>query len=159
MESYRRILVAIITGGETDILLQRAAGLSQVHRAQLLVVRVLDTRSGFEPDGPTALLPGDAVARRVPDTKRRLDLLLAQHNLGWAESKVVWGVPQAMLAHIIRTWEPDLVVTCEGDLPREITKGADTLKVGRRNWFSRLLGALAPAPAPAHPTLSRNPRG
>jgi nucleotide-binding universal stress UspA family protein len=149
MKTYRRILVSIAAGGETNILLQRAAGLAQAAQAQLLVVRVLDGRSGFAPDGPAAAWPPDVAARRVPETKRRLDLLLAQNDLGWAESRVVWGEPEDQLAHIVRTWEPDLVVTGAGDLPREVTNGADTLKVGRRSWFSRLWDALSPAPAPA----------
>jgi nucleotide-binding universal stress UspA family protein len=153
MKTYRRILVSIAAGGETEILLQRAVALTHGHQAQLLVVRVLDTRGGFEPDGPAASLRGDALARRVPETKRRLDLLLAQNNLSWAEAKVVWGVPQAELVQITRTWKPDLVVACDGHLLREIANGADTLNVGRRNWFSRLFGRLPSASASAPVSL------
>ena len=47
MKTYRRILVSIAAGGETHLLLQRAAGLAHAQHAQLLVVRILDGRSGF----------------------------------------------------------------------------------------------------------------
>ena len=159
MKAYRRILVSITAGSETDILLQRAAGLSRADQAQLLVVRILDTRNGFEADGPAASLPGDAVARHAPEAKRRLDLLMAQNNLGWAESKVVWGVPQAMLTDLVRTWEPDLVVASEGRLSKEIANGADILKVASRSWFSRLRDVLFPASVPERLTFSRHPHG
>lgn len=142
MKTYRRILVPIPADGQGDVLLQRAAELVQARHAQMLVVRVLDTRSGFEPDGPAAALPGEAAARRSPDVKKRLDLQLARNNLGWAEAKVVWGEPQAVLADVIRNWAPDLVVACAGLLPTGIAEDADVLTVGCRSLFGRLVGAL-----------------
>lgn len=142
MKTYRRILVPIPADGQGDILLQRAGELARAQHAQMLVVRVLDTRSGFEPDGPAASLPGEAAARRSPDVKKRLDLLLARNNLGWAEAKVVWGEPRAVLADVIRNWAPDLVVACAGLLPMGIAEDADILTVGRRSLFGRLVGAL-----------------
>jgi nucleotide-binding universal stress UspA family protein len=149
MKTYRRILVSLANAGETEVLLQRAAGLAHVNQAQLLVVRVLDTRSGFEADGPAASLPEAAASRRAPETKRRLDLLLAQNDLGWAESLVVWGDPKVMIAKLIRTWEPDLIVAGECHLPRQVAHRLDTLEVRSRSGFSRLLGGLIPAsPSP-----------
>jgi nucleotide-binding universal stress UspA family protein len=142
MKTYRRILVPVPSGGQGDILLQRAAELAQARHTQMLVVRVLDTRSGFEPDGPAAVLPGEAAARRAPDVKKRLDLLLARNNLGWAEAKVIWGEPKTVLADVIRDWAPDLVVACAGLLPQEIAEDADILTVGCRSLFGRLAGAL-----------------
>jgi nucleotide-binding universal stress UspA family protein len=142
MKTYRRILVPIPSGGQGDILLQRAAELAQTQHTQMLVVRVLDTRSGFEPDGPAAMLPGEAAARRAPDVRKRLDLQLARNNLGWAEAKVVWGEPKTVLADVILSWAPDLVVACAGLLPQEIAEDADILTVGCRSLFGRLAGAL-----------------
>ena len=142
MKTYQRILVPIPSGGQGDILLQRAAELAKAQHTQMLVVRVLDTRSGFEPDGPAALLPDEAASRRAPDVKKRLDLQLARNNLGWAEAKVVWGEPQTVLADVIRDWAPDLVVACTSLQPHGIAEDADILTVGCRSLFGRLAGAL-----------------
>ncbi len=149
MKSYRRILVPISSAGQGDILLQRAAEIAQGQRMQMLVVRVLDTRSGFEPDGPAAVMPGEAAARRAPDARKRLDLQLARSNLGWAEARVVWGEPESVLADIIRIWEPDLVVACAGQLPQGIMVDTDILTVARRGLFRRLT-EIFHHPAPRH---------
>lgn len=149
MKTYRRILVPISAGDQGDFLLQRAAELAQGQRTQMLVVRVLDTRSGFEPDGPVATLPGEAAARRAPEAMKHLDLQLARNNLAWAEAKVVWGEPKAVLADVVRSWDPDLVVACAGRLPQGIAEGADILTVGRRSLFRRLAEVLH-HPAPRH---------
>lgn len=138
MKTYRRILVPIVSAGEGDILLRRAAEIAQGQRVQMLVVRVLDTRSGFEPDGPAAVMPGEAAARRAPDAKKRLDLLLARNNLGWAEARVVWGDPKNVLSEVIRTWQPDLVVASAGRLPVGVLADADVLTVARRGLLSAL---------------------
>ena len=149
MKTYRRILVPLSADGQSDILLYRAAELAQAQDAKMLVVRVLDTRSGFEPDGPAAVLPGEAAARRAPDARKRLDLQLARNNLAWAEAQVVWGEPKAVLAEVIRSWQPDLVVTFAGHLPEEATDGADALTVSRPSVFRRLAEAFN-YPSPRH---------
>lgn len=149
MKAYRRILVPITSTGQGDILLQRAAELAQAQRAQMLALRILDTRSGIAPDGPAAVLPGEAAARRAPGAKKQLDLQLARMNLGWAEARVVWGEPIVLLTEIIRAWEPDLVVACAGQLPYGITEDADTLTVACGGLFKRLSGMLN-NPAPRH---------
>lgn len=138
MNTYQRILVPVPVGGHGDVLLHRAAELSRSHGAQMLVVHVIDTRSGFEPDGPAGVLPGEAAARCVPEVKKRLDLQLARNNLGWAEAKVVWGEPRARLAEVIHAWKPDIVVTCDGHLPQGIAPEADILIVGCASWLRRL---------------------
>lgn len=138
MKTYRRILVPVPAGGQSDILLQRASELAHSQRTQMLVVRVLDTRSGFEPDGPAAVLPGEAAARRAPGVRKQLDLQLARNNLGWVEAKVVWGEPKSVLADLIRDWQPDLVVACAGQLPSGIAESVDIFTVGRRSWLKRL---------------------
>lgn len=149
MKTYRRILVPISAGDQSDFLLQRAAELAQAQRTQMLVVRVLDTSSGFEPDGPAAILPGEAAARRAPEVMKHLDLQLARNNLGWAEAKVVWGETKTVLAEIVRSWDPDLVVAGAGYLPQGIADGADILTVGRRSLFRRLAEVLH-HPTPRH---------
>jgi len=149
MKTYRRILVPIANDGQGDILLLRAAELAQAQSTQMLVVRVLDTRSGFEPDGPAAALPDEAAARRAPAAMKRLDLQLTRNNLAWAEAKVVWGEPKVVLADLIRHWQPDLVVACTGTMPQGIAEDADILNVGCHRLFKRLTEAFH-HPAPRH---------
>jgi len=149
MKTYRRILVPISADGQSDVLLHRAAELAQAQGTKMRVVRVLDTRSGFEPDGPAAVLPGEAAARRAPDVKKRLDLQLARNNLGWVEANVLWGEPKAVLADVIRNWQPDLVVTLAGYLPQALTEDVDVLTVSRPGVFRRLAEAFH-NPSPRH---------
>lgn len=141
MNTYQRILVPIPASGQGDILLHRAAELAQSRRVQILVVQVIDTRSGFEPDGPAAVLPGEAAARRAPAVRKRLDLQLARNSLSWAEAKVVWGEPEAVLADVIRAWKPDVIVACAGQLSQSVVQETDILTIGCRSLFSRLTKA------------------
>lgn len=141
MKNYRRILVPILAGSQSDVLLHRVAELAQVSRTQMLVVHVLDSHSAIPSDGPAGALPGELTARRAPEAMKRLELQLARNNLAWAEAKVVWGDPQVLLADIIRTWAPDLVVTCN-QLPQGLVQGPDTLTVGCRSLFRRLAQTL-----------------
>ncbi|MBZ0105289.1 MAG: universal stress protein [Sulfuricella denitrificans] len=138
MTTYQRILVSISAGGQSDVLLHRAAELAQSQRIQMLVVQVIDTRSGFESEGPAGILPGESAARRIPDAIKRLDLLLARNNLSWAEAKVVRGEPKVALAEVIRAWKPDVVVTCDSHLLHGIEQDADILTVSRQSLFRRL---------------------
>ncbi len=149
MKTYQRILVPITSAGQGEMLLQRAAEIAQGQRAQMLVVRVLDTGSGFEPDGPAAALPGEAAARMAPEARKRLDLQLARKSLGWAEARVVWGEPKNVLGEIVRDWTPDLVVACAGQLPHGVADGADVLTVARRSLLGRLAEMFL-HPAPRH---------
>jgi nucleotide-binding universal stress UspA family protein len=149
MKTYQRILVPIPAGGNSDHLLQRAAELAQARHTQMLVVRMLGTGSVFEPDGPAAVLPQDMAARRAPEARKRLDLQLARNNLAWAEAKVVWGDPKLLLADIIRSWKPDLVVTIAGQLPHEVAEGLDILTVSSRSLLRRLSEAFH-HPVPRH---------
>lgn len=144
MKAYQRILVPVPTDGRADILLHRAAELAAAThgRTCMLVLRVLNTRSGFESEGPAGSLPGDRAARRVPEARRRLDLALSRANLAWAEARVAWGEPLAVLADVVRDWSPDLVLTCAGELPAGVANGADVLSVGCRGLLARLADAF-----------------
>jgi nucleotide-binding universal stress UspA family protein len=150
MNSYQRILVRIPAGGQGDTLLHRAAELAQSRHTQILVVRVIDTRSGFESDGPAGMLPGEAAARRVPQARKRLDLQLARNNLCWAESKVVCGEPKAALTELVRAWKPDVVVTCDGDLQHGIVQDVDILTVSCGSLFRRLTQSWRRQPTLQH---------
>lgn len=151
MKAYQRILVPVPADGRADILLHRAAELaaSTPGRARMLVLRVLDTRHGFESEGPAGSLPGDRAARRVPEARKRLDLALSRANLSWVEAKVTWGEPRVVLADVVRDWCPDLVLSCAGELPAGLAKDADVLSVGCRGMFARLADAFHP-PAAGH---------
>lgn len=151
MKAYQRILVPVPADGRADILLHRAAELAAAThaRVQLLALRVVDSRGGFESEGPAGSLPGDRAARRVPEARKRLDLALSRANLSWAEAKVAWGEPRAVLAEVVRDWSPDLVLTCAGELPAGLANGADVLSVGCRGLFARLADAFH-LPAAGH---------
>jgi nucleotide-binding universal stress UspA family protein len=150
MKAYQRILVPVPADGRADILLHRAAELAAAHpRVRLLALRVVDSRTGFESEGPAGSLPGDRAARRVPEARKRLDLALSRANLSWAEAKVTWGEPRAVLADVARDWSPDLVVACAGELPASLAPGADVLSVGCRGLFARLADAIH-LPAAGH---------
>lgn len=144
MKSYHRILVPILNNGQSGALLQKVSDIARYSRPQVLVVRILDTRSGFEPDGPAAIFPEEAAARRAPAALKRLELQLARSNLGWAEAKVVWGVPKVKLAGLVRAWQPDLVVTGKTQLPKEISASVDVLTTAGKSLFRRLMDALIP---------------
>lgn len=138
MTSYRRILVPILSGSHAEIQLHRVSELLHSADAQLLVLRVIDTRSGCEPDGPAALSP----SRRVTEAKRRLDLQLARYNLSWAEARVVAQETDSALREIIQSWQPDLVLVCGGQLPEGTAQGADILTVGRCGILKRFADSL-----------------
>ena len=146
MKTYRRILVPIFSAGQAALLLQRVSDLVQGGSAQLLVVRILDTRSGFESDGPAGMLPEEAAVRRARDARKRLDQQLARHDLAWAEARVLWRDPKAAMAEVVDAWSPDLVVTIAGGFPEGLADGADILKVDRRNLLGRLADALLEFP-------------
>ncbi|MBI4755864.1 MAG: SulP family inorganic anion transporter [Betaproteobacteria bacterium] len=114
---YRRILVPYAPGWRGEALLARAAELAGAGQAALMVVQVLEERRGFDSDGPAGTLPAERLARRQPQARRELELLLARSSLGWAQARVLHGEAAAALAEVMRTWRPDLVVTCPSLLP------------------------------------------
>lgn len=143
---YRRILVPYAPGWRGEALLARAAELAGAGQAALMVVQVLEERRGFDSDGPAGTLPAERLARRQPRARRQLELLLARNNLGWAEAQVVRGDPAEALAEVMRTWRPDLVVTCpsllaagriESLAPDGGAMVPDVLSVGCMNIFAR----------------------
>ena len=142
MKTYRRILVPIFSASQTALLLHRVSDIVQGGSAQLMVVRILDTHSGYEADGPAGMLPEEAAGRRARDAGKRLDLQLARHNLTWAEARVLWRDPKAAMAEVVDTWNPDLVVTIAGGFPEGFADGADILRVDRRNLLGRLADAM-----------------
>ena len=154
MKAYRRILVPMPADGRGEILLRRAAEMLPVSRADMMVVQVLDTRAGFESDGPAGSLVGEREARRVPGARRRLDLLLARHNLAWAEARVLCGEPRPAMTEFIRAWRPDLVVTCARLSPEDLAGDPagdppDVLTVQCHRLFGRL-GEVFGHPLPGH---------
>ncbi|MBI4741221.1 MAG: universal stress protein [Betaproteobacteria bacterium] len=142
MKTYKRILAPVFSDGQSELLLRRVKELTQTAHAQVLVLRVLDTRSGFAPDGPAAAFPEEAAMRRAADSKKRLELQLARYDLAWAEARVAWGEPAATVSEVARAWQPDLVVTCGTRLPRDLAEKVDVLTVGRASTVGRWADAL-----------------
>lgn len=118
MRAYRRILVAIPACEPGEPLLQRAAALAGMNRDARVLVACL---SG----------PADAPARpRLASLRQRLDLLLARNNLAWAETRIAAGDARAVLADLIRSWRPDLLLACRSQLPQNPGHGLDILTPG-----------------------------
>jgi hypothetical protein len=153
MKTRQRILVPFTHGYNGSALLRRASELAASGNVELQVVSVLDTRSGFEPDGPAGNLPGERAARLAPAEQKRLEHELMRHGLGQAQATVIWGEPRAALSALIRSWCPDLVV-CDGRTRRMLPArtrqpGPEMMRIGRDGAFTRLAGLFA-SPAQGH---------
>lgn len=148
MNTRQRILVPFTHGYNGSALLRRASELAASGNVELRVVSVLDTRSGFESDGPAGNLPGERAARLAPAEQKRLEHDLMRHGLDRAQASVIWGEPRAALSDLIRNWRPDLVV-CDGRTRRMLPawtaqEGPEMMSVGRDNAFARLAGFFYP---------------
>jgi hypothetical protein len=148
MKARQRILVPFTHGYSSSALLRRAGELAASGDVELRVVSVLDTRSGFDLDGPAGNLPGERAARLAPPEQKRLEHDLMRHGLDQAQATVIWGEPRAALSALIHSWCPDLVV-CDGRtrrlLPaRSDPAGPELMTIGRDGHFSRLAGLFLP---------------
>lgn len=153
MKTRQRILVPFTHGHSGSALLRRAGEIAAAGEIELLVVSVLDTRSGFELDGPAGNLPGERAARLAPAEQKRLDHDLMWHGLGRARATVIWGEPRAALSALIHSWRPDMIV-CDGRTRRMLPartgdEGPQMMRVGRTGAFARLAGFFFP-PAQGH---------
>jgi len=147
-KTRQRILVPLTHGHSGSALLRRASEITASGQSELLVVSVLDTRSGFEPDGPAGNLPGERAARLAPAEQKRLEHDLMRHGLERAEATVIWGEPRAALSALIRSWRPDLVV-CDGRTRRMLPahtgeEGPEMMRIDRNDAFARLTGFFFP---------------
>jgi nucleotide-binding universal stress UspA family protein len=153
MKTHQRILVPFTHGHSGSALLRRAGEIAAAGEIELLVVSVLDTRSGFELDGPAGNLPDERAARLAPAEQKRLDHDLMRHGLGRARATVIWGEPRAALSALIRSWRPDMIV-CDGRTRRMLpartgNEGPQMMRVDRTGAFARLAGFFFP-PAQGH---------
>jgi hypothetical protein len=147
MKTPQRILVPFTHGHSGAALLRHAGEVAASRQAELLVVSVVDTRSGFEPDGPAASLPGERAARLAPAEQKRLESELVRHGLGRATATVIWGEPRAALSALIARWQPDTIV-CDGRtrrmLPARMAPAGPTLMTIGSNPVARLTGFFFP---------------
>jgi nucleotide-binding universal stress UspA family protein len=153
MKTRQRILVPFTHGHSGSALLRRAGEIATSADIELLVASVLDTRSGFESDGPAGGLPGERAARLAPAERKRIEHDLVRHGLDRAQATVIWGEPRAALAGLIRSWRPDLVV-CDGRTRRMLPDrsgedGPATMRIGRSGPLARLAEFFVPQ-APGH---------
>ncbi|WP_018078374.1 universal stress protein [Thiobacillus denitrificans] len=153
MKTHQRILVPFTHGHSGSALLRRAGEIAAAGEIELLVVSVLDTRSGFDLDGPAGNLPDERAARLAPAEQKRLDHDLLRHGLGRARATVIWGEPRAALSALIRSWRPDMIV-CDGRTRRMLpartgNEGPQMMRVDRTGAFARLAGFFFP-PAQGH---------
>ncbi len=148
MKTRQRILVPFTHGHSGAALLRRASELAASGEVELLVASVLDTRSGFEIDGPAGNLPGERAARLAPPEQKRIERDLVRHGLGRAQATVIWGEPQSALSALIQSWRPDLVV-CDGRTRRMLParfaeEGPELVMLENNGAFARLSGLFMP---------------
>jgi len=149
MKTRQRILVPFTHGYNGSALLRRASELVASGNVELRVVSVLDTRSGFDLDGPAGNLPGERAARLAPAEQKRLEHDLMRHGLDRAQAAVIWGEPRAALSALISSWRPDLVV-CDGRTRRMLPtqtrqeEGPELMRIGRNSAFARLADIFHP---------------
>jgi len=148
MKPLQRILVPFTHGHSGSALLRRAGEIAASANVELLVVSVLDVRSGFEADGPAGNLPGERAARLAPAEQKRLEHDLMRHGLEQARATVIWGEPRAALSELMRTWNPDLVV-CDSRTQRMLPArpgegGPELMRVDRDGALSRVAGFFFP---------------
>lgn len=130
MKNHRRILVTLPDDARADALLRQASQDAVQGASKLLALKVLDTRSGFEPDGPAAVFTSERLARQLPAARAVLKRQMERHNLAWAETRVVCDEPGLAISACVRDWRPDLVIDCadflsddnrfEGDDPPDV---------------------------------------
>lgn len=155
MKNYRRILIAALAEQAIGNLLPRAAALAG-NTAEVMVAQIIDTTSGFAPDGPAAVTAEEKAARKLPGIRRRLELELAHGPLAGAQAQVLVGSPAEVLAGLLREWEPDLIVAAGSLLPQTWIEQAlrhaagvrpDVLKVERPPLLAQLLDLVIPRTA------------
>jgi nucleotide-binding universal stress UspA family protein len=148
MKTRQRVLVPFTHGHSGSALLRRASEIAASGEVELLVVSVLDTRAGFDLDGPAGNLPGERAARLAPAEQKRLEHDLLRHGLDQAQATVIWGEPRAALSSLIRSWRPDLVV-CDGRTRRMLPartnqEGPEMMRIDGNGAFARLAGLFVP---------------
>jgi hypothetical protein len=155
MKSYQRILVPVLAGQAIAPMARRATALASPG-SEVRIVAIIDTASGFEPDGPAAVTATERAARKRPAVLRRLERELARGPLASAAAQVLAGEPGRVLRRLLCEWRPDLVVAQDGLLPPAWLHGAlgaagtplpDVIKVARPPLLSRLLGMMQPRAA------------
>ena len=148
MKTRQRVLIPFTHGHSGSALLRHAGEIAASGNVELLVVSVLDTRSGFDADWPAGALPGDRAARLAPPEQKRLEHDLKRHGLCQAQATVIWGEPRTALSTLIRSWRPDLVV-CDARTRRMLPTQSDPegpalMTIGRNGALARLAGLFAP---------------
>jgi hypothetical protein len=123
--------------GRGGLALLREAAAQANAGALIRVVRILDTRSGFDADGPAGQLPDERVARRV--AAERQALVAAVHNAGIppCQIDVLWGEPAVTLAALIASWRPERVLG-----GKRLVSPRFAGNSGRAAWLAALWGRM-----------------
>jgi hypothetical protein len=115
MKTYRKILVPSFSSCPSVAQLTRCSELAVPGDCKVRVVHILDRSRIFESDGPVGIFPQEElIASKVSDTRQRLRLLLERNELDWAQSSVVVGDPQPLLARELKAMAPELVIVTKG---------------------------------------------
>lgn len=139
---YQRVLALIKLDGTDEKIARKALLLARLNRAQLLFLHLVEPDAALDGGYPASSAKADADALEA-GALRRLDFLSAQLGAGEAECIAQHGPSQQNFERVLKTWQPDLVVSAQ-DFP--FLYGAhDVLILGQRKRpkIGRLIGRLA----------------
>ncbi len=109
---YRRVLALIRFDGSDEKIARKALLLARLNRAQLAFLHLVEPEAALDGGYPAASAKNDAAALEAA-ALRRLDFMSAQLGAGEAECLAQCGPSKQGFKQILKTWQPDLVVSAQ----------------------------------------------
>lgn len=156
MRSYRRILSVVDLSRNGAAVVRRAWQMAQLYNASLAVASVVDYTPGFECDHVPFRTPEEMRSAIVRDVSEKLDRLVGEAGAGRAEVIVAAGGEKKVMADLLRSWQPDLVLV-GSHAPHGLQDPASlaidgrmafdvlTVQMGKPSFAGRLIQALSAA--------------
>jgi hypothetical protein len=130
---YQRVLALINFDGSDEKIALKALMLARLNQAQLLFLHLIDPDAALDGGYPSASAKAEAAALEA-GAMRRLDFLKTQLSAGEAECITRYGPTRQGLKHMLREWQPDLIVS--GLDPGYLTGNQDLLILGQPHRLS-----------------------
>jgi nucleotide-binding universal stress UspA family protein len=130
---YQRVLALINFDGNDEKIARKALMLARLNRAHLLFLHLIEPDAALDGGYPAASAKAEAAALEA-GAMRRLDFLKAQLSAGETECIARFGPTRQGLKHLLREWQPDLIVS--GLDPGYLTGNQDLLILGQPHRLS-----------------------